>query len=76
MSGLKDAIKNHVAMFQPKTLVGVGLALLQESTLEAMIKEAKASTRTMFSHVTPTIESKQSSMGQIPPIKRISTVEM
>ncbi|KAH9699109.1 hypothetical protein KPL71_024219 [Citrus sinensis] len=77
VSGLRDAIKNQVAMFQPKTLIqAVGLALLQESTLEAMIKEAKASTRTMSSHVIPTVESKRNFMGQIPPIKRISAAEM
>ncbi|KAH9692146.1 hypothetical protein KPL70_016314 [Citrus sinensis] len=77
VSRLKDAIKNRVAMFQPKTLIqAVGLALLQESTLEAMIKEAKASTRTMSSHVIPTAESKRNSMGQIPPIKRIFAAEM
>ncbi|ESR55507.1 hypothetical protein CICLE_v10023331mg, partial [Citrus x clementina] len=77
VSGLRDAIKNQVAMFQPKTLIQVvGLALLQESTLEAMIKEAKASTRTMSSHVIPTAESKRNSMGQIPQIKRISAAEM
>ena len=77
VSVLRDAIKNQVAMFQPKMLIqAVGLALLQESTLEAMIKEAKASTRTMSSHVIPTAESKRNSIGQISPIKRISTVEM
>ena len=77
VSGLRDAIKNQVAMFQLKTLIqAVRLALLQESTLEAMIKEAKASTRTMSSHVIPTAESKLNFMGQIPSIKRISAAEM
>ncbi|KAH9699108.1 hypothetical protein KPL71_024219 [Citrus sinensis] len=77
LSKLRQTSTNQVAMFQPKTLIqAVGLALLQESTLEAMIKEAKASTRTMSSHVIPTVESKRNFMGQIPPIKRISAAEM
>ena len=33
-------------MFQPTTLIqAIGLALLQENTMEAMIKEAKSSSR-------------------------------
>lgn len=77
LSELKDAIKNQVAMFQLKTLVQVvGLALLQESILGAKIIEAKALIRKMFSYVTSTTKSKQSSIGKIPPIKRISTAKM
>ena len=39
ISGLRDTIKNQVMMFQPTTLIqALGLALLQENTMEAMIK--------------------------------------
>ena len=43
ISGLNEAIKNQVTMFRSNTLAQtMGLALLQEGTMEAILKEVKA----------------------------------
>ncbi|TXG48807.1 hypothetical protein EZV62_024682 [Acer yangbiense] len=68
ISGLKDAIKNQVKMFKPSTLTQVvGLALLQEGIMEAIIKEAKGFNRIGMSTVN-SIAAKQYVNGSIPPV--------
>ena len=48
VSGLMDVIKNQVMMFKPTTLSqAIGLTLLQENTIKAMMKEAKLSSETL-----------------------------
>ena len=77
ISGLRDTIKNQVMMSQPTTLSkAIGLALLQENTMEAMIKKAK-SLSCNTTNLTPyTQEMGQGNSGKIPPIKKISQAEM
>lgn len=76
VSGLKEVIKNQVTMFRPTTLPqAIGLALLQEGTMEAIIKEVKGpiknnTTRVGFS------EASKGNNNQLPPIKKISAAEM
>ena len=46
ISGLEEAIKNQVTMLHPSTLSQIiGLALLQEGTMEAILKKVKGSNR-------------------------------
>lgn len=70
VSGLKEVIKNQVTMFRPTTVPhAIGLALLQEETMEAIIKEVKGpiknnTTRVGFS------ETCKGNNNQLPPIKK------
>ena len=58
-------------MFQPTTLIeALGLGLLQENTMEAMIKEAKSSSRITTSLLPCTQEIGRGTLGQIPQIKK------
>ena len=44
ISGLEEIIKNQVTMFHPSTLSqAIGLALLQEGTMKAILKKVKDS---------------------------------
>ena len=64
-------------MFQYTILIqALGLALLQENTMEAMIKEAKSSSRITTSLLPCTQEIGRGTLGQIPQIKKISQAEM
>ena len=77
ISGLRDTVKNQVTMFQPTTLSqAIGLALLQENTMEAMIKEAKSSSRNTTNLMPRTQEIGRGTSGQIPLIRKISQAEM
>lgn len=73
--GLKEVIKNQVTMFRPTTLPqAIGLALLQEGTMEAIIKEVKGpiknnTTRVGFS------EASKGNNNQLPPIKKIQQLK-
>ncbi|KAH9735939.1 hypothetical protein KPL71_017914 [Citrus sinensis] len=76
ISGLKEAIKNQVTMFQPNSLTqAIGLALLQEGAMEAILKEAKGVNKVGVSTMNSFVP-KKSDNNRLPPVKRISTAEM
>ena len=77
ISGLRDTIKNQVMMFQSTTLSqAIGLPLLQENTMEAMIIEAKSSSRNTTDLKPRTQEIVRGNSGKTPLIRKISQVEM
>ena len=76
ISGLNEAIKNQVIMFQLNTLSQTtGLALLQEGTMEAILKEVKASNESEESTVN-SMGIRMNQNTQLPPIKRISATKI
>ena len=77
VSGLMDAIKNQVMMFKPTTLSqDIGLTLLQENTIKAMIKEATLSSKTP-TNLDPTMqEEEQETSRKILSLKKLSHVGM
>ena len=76
ISGLKDAIKNQVTMFQPNTLTqAIDLALLQEGAMEAILKEAKGVNKGGVSTMNSFVR-KKSDNSRLPPVKQISAAEM
>ena len=77
ISGLRDTIKNQVMKFQPPTLIQVvWFALLQENTMEAMIKETGYSFETTTNLMQRTQDLRGGTSGQIPPIRKISKAGM
>lgn len=76
ISDLKDAIKNKVTMFQPNNLThAIGLAVLQEGAMEAILKEAKGVNKGRVSTVNSSVP-KKSDNSRLPPVKQISAAKM
>ena len=76
ISGLEEIIKNQVTMFHPSTLSqAIGLALLQEGTMKAILKKVKDSNESGESTVN-SMGVRMNQNSQLPPIKRISATRM
>ena len=73
-----DAIKNQVMMFKPTTIreYHKGLALLQENTTKAMMKEATLSSQTPTNLGLGMQEVEQETFEQIPSPKKLSHIGM
>ena len=76
ISGLKETIKNQVTMFWRNTLTQtIGLALLQEGTMEAIFKEVKDSNESGESTMN-SMGIKMNQNSRLPSIKRILAAKM
>ena len=80
ISGVKDSVENGVTMFEPTALAqAIGLTRLQEDTMEAVIRETKASLRAntpMGSTTHKSATHKSIAQETLPPIRHISQEEM